>query len=211
MLNHWCMCLPQFRPGTQAPQGQPFMSPQTPPQFHPSGQPQSMGMPPGQSQLPPFSQPMQQFMPRPAQPGHAAPSSYPQPSMPMSSGMAQPQSAAPGQGVPFPSSYTVRTMPYIINFVPGGQEYFFGIILLILFLSVCAIFFWLAPDKHRHASPISTFPPNVYACRFYWGTTVDALRSRYSSCCTTAARQPAILPYHRTCTSKCPCPVSLSA
>ncbi|KAH6785058.1 hypothetical protein C2S51_037513 [Perilla frutescens var. frutescens] len=97
----------QFRPVSQGPQGQPFISPQSAPQFHPSGQPQNLGMPPGQSQLPQFSQPMQQFMPRPTQPGHVAPSSYPQQSMPITSGMVQqPQSAATGQGVPFSSSYT---------------------------------------------------------------------------------------------------------
>ncbi|XP_057776534.1 pre-mRNA-processing protein 40A isoform X2 [Salvia miltiorrhiza] len=95
----------QFRPASQASQGQPFMSPQTTPQFHPSGQPQNMGIPPGQGQPLQFSQPMQQFMSRPPQGGHGAPSSYPQ-SMPMPSGMAQAQSTAPGQGVPFSSPYT---------------------------------------------------------------------------------------------------------
>ncbi|KAG6425118.1 hypothetical protein SASPL_115542 [Salvia splendens] len=89
----------QFRPAAQAPQGQHFMPQQTTSQFHPSGQPQNMGMPPGQGQ------PMQQFMSRPSQPGHGAPSSYPQ-SMPMPSGMAQPQSTPPGQGVPYSSSHT---------------------------------------------------------------------------------------------------------
>lgn len=99
------MCFLQYRPASQAPQGQQFIPPQSTQQFHPS---QNMGMPPGQGQPPPFSQPMPQFLSRPLQPGHGAPSTYSQPSMPMTSSMAQPQSNAPGQGVPYPSSYTVR-------------------------------------------------------------------------------------------------------
>ncbi|KAK4434333.1 Pre-processing protein 40A [Sesamum alatum] len=94
----------QFRPGAQTSQVPPFMPPPGAQPFHPAGQAQNLGMPPGQSQPPPFSQPMQQFLPRPAQPGHAAPSSYPQQNMPISSGMPQP--TPPGHGVPFSSSYT---------------------------------------------------------------------------------------------------------
>ncbi|KAL0368921.1 UNVERIFIED_CONTAM: Pre-processing protein 40A [Sesamum calycinum] len=93
-----------FRPGGQTSQVQQFMPPPAAQQFHPAGQAQNLGMPPGQSQPPPFSQPMPQFLPRPAQPGHAAPSSYPQQSMPISSGMPQP--TPPGHGVSFSSSYT---------------------------------------------------------------------------------------------------------
>lgn len=118
------MCFQQFRPTTQAPQGQQFIPPQSTPQFHPS---QNMGMPPGQGQLPPFSQPMPQFLSRPLQPGHGAPSTYSQPSMPMTSSITQPQSNAPAQGVPYPSSYTVR---YANLFFTLSQECYFGSILL---------------------------------------------------------------------------------
>ncbi|KAL0432600.1 UNVERIFIED_CONTAM: Pre-processing protein 40A [Sesamum latifolium] len=96
------MYLLQFHPGGQTSQVPQFMPPPASQQFHPAGQAQNLGMPPGQSQPPPFSQPMQQFLPRPAQPGHAAPSSYPQQSMPISSGMPQPTPQA--MGVSFSSS-----------------------------------------------------------------------------------------------------------
>lgn len=109
------MFLQQFRPATQAQQGQTFIPPQGAQQFHPSGQAQNLGMSPGQSQPPPFSQPMQQFLQRPSQPGHAVPSSYPQSSMPNTSGMAPPQSTPPSHGVSFATSYSVRNLPNIFS------------------------------------------------------------------------------------------------
>ncbi|KAK4481561.1 hypothetical protein RD792_012463 [Penstemon davidsonii] len=96
----------QFRPAALTPQMQQYIPSPGNQQFHPAGQPQNLGMPPGQSQSLPFSQPMQQFLQRPVQPGHAALTSYPQMSMPMASSTPQHQHNAPSHGVAFSSSYT---------------------------------------------------------------------------------------------------------
>ncbi|CAA3022543.1 pre-mRNA-processing 40A [Olea europaea subsp. europaea] len=94
----------QFRPPT--PHGQQFIPPPATQQFHPVGQTQHVGLPPGQSQPPQFSQPMLQFLPRSSQPGYDTPTSYAQPSMPITSGAPQSQPAGPSPGISYSSPYT---------------------------------------------------------------------------------------------------------
>ncbi|CAI9777197.1 unnamed protein product [Fraxinus pennsylvanica] len=96
----------QFRPPAPMPHGQPFISPSATQQFHPVGQTQHVGLPPGQSQPPQFSQPMPQFLPQSSQPGQTTPTSYAQPSMPITSIAPQSQPTGPSPGVSYSSPYT---------------------------------------------------------------------------------------------------------
>lgn len=150
----WDIFLLQFRPVVPTQQGQPFL-PSASQQFRPVGQgfPSNAGIPAGQSQQLQFSQPIQQLHSRPNQPSHATPPSqavqmqYVQTNRQHASIQ---QSAPPltnhmpglaGSGIPISSSYTVRnTYPCFMHL--GG--YFglpFALIYMILYSSVCSVFF----------------------------------------------------------------------
>ncbi|XP_022870866.1 pre-mRNA-processing protein 40A-like isoform X2 [Olea europaea var. sylvestris] len=96
----------QFRPLAPMPHGQPFIPPSATQQFHPVGQTQHVGLPPGQIQPPQFSQPMLLFLPQSSQPGQTTPTSYAQPSMPISSVTPQSQPTGPSPGVSYSSPYS---------------------------------------------------------------------------------------------------------
>ncbi|KAG5121303.1 hypothetical protein JHK84_039643 [Glycine max] len=101
----------QFRPVTQAQQGQPFV-PMNSQQFGPAGHaiPSSnAGMPVIQGQQLQYSQPMQQLTQRPMQPGHPAPSSQAIP-------MQYIQTNRPLTSIP---PHSQQNVPPLSNHMPG--------------------------------------------------------------------------------------------